>query len=171
MSQPINMQSIQSELLSRGVTRETMEVPRTVRNEPRNEPIVPPPALADFELRLPNVFPALGTLPDPRLTPPAGIDSLLDIVPPPILPIEQTGNAVGTPDASVTVSRAVLEMEMSAMLADAAGVSMTRPGRIELSSDAAETAAIARDQIRWDPRQAIASQANSVASYVLSLLK
>lgn len=43
-------------------------------------------------------------------------------------------------------------------------------GSIKTAADAEETAALTRDQIRWDPRMAIIAQAHSTPESVLTLL-
>jgi hypothetical protein len=120
------------------------------------DPLVSPPRLQDFELRPPPLFPGVGSLSNPSMSPPAGIDSLRDD--------RSTGVAV-------RLNRAAVAMEASTIRSQEGTTSVTEGTMITESTDAAEAAAITRDQIRYEPRRAMEAQANSSAQNVLSVLK
>lgn len=121
------------------------------------DPLVSPPSVQDFEMRLPTLFPGVGGLSNPSVAPPAGIDSLRDRPP------------VGV---EVSLNRAAMAMEASAVRSEEGTASVTEGTmKIADSTDAAEAAAVTRDQIRYEPQRALEAQANTTAQNVLSVLK
>jgi hypothetical protein len=128
------------------------------------DPLVSPPRLKDFEMRSPPLFPGVGALSDPAVSPPAGIDSLRSSQP-------SGDRNRPTSGVEVTLNRAAMAMEANAIRSEEGTSSVTEGTTIVESTDAAEAAAIARDQIRYEPRKALEAQANSTAQNVLSVLK
>jgi hypothetical protein len=115
-------------------------------------PNVPKPSLKDFKIERPPLFPGFSELISREALAPAAVAS-------PAVPLE--------PD-SMTLSRAMSNLDpIEAETAD----EPIAGGRIDDAAEAAEVAAITRDQIRWDPRLAIMAQANSSPADVLAVLQ
>lgn len=125
-------------------------------NVKKLEPLVPPPRLQDFEMRNEPLFPGVGGLVNPATQPPAGIGSLRKEL--------STG-------VDVNLNRAAVAIEASVSGLEDGVTSATAAPRIVQSTEAAEAAALARDQIRYEPRRAMEAQANSSPQSALSVLK
>jgi hypothetical protein len=115
-------------------------------------PNVPKPSLEDFRIERPPLFPGFSEL---------------------ISREALTSLAVTSPGApleldSMTLSRAMSNLDpIEAETAD----EPIAGGRLDDAAEAAEVAAITRDQIRWDPKLAIMTQANSSPADVLAVLQ
>lgn len=146
---PQGVAALGAEQLAEGYAVKALELKRL-------EPLVSPPRLKDFEISSPPLFPGFSGLANPATSPPAGIESLRDELP---------------AGVAVNLNRAAVAMEASAVRSEEGTASVTEETMINESTDAAEAAAITRDQIRYEPRQAMQAQANSNAQNVLAVLK
>jgi hypothetical protein len=118
----------------------------------------PKPSLEEFKFERPPLFPGFSELVSPEVLPPSGISSLVTD-PADLAPVESD---------SLTLSRAMTRVDASEpKVAD----DMIPGGRLDNAREAAEVAAITRDQIRWEPRAAVMAQANSSPADVLAVLQ
>lgn len=122
------------------------------------EPLVPKPSLEDFRLSTPAVFPNINELINAEVTPPRGLPGAIEL--------QQDMDALAKDSFDGTRALAIM---------DAGGPRTAEEvvpgGRIEEPFQAAEVAAVSRDQIRWEPEVAIEAQANSTPANVLAVLR
>lgn len=123
-----------------------------------NVPNTQKPSLEDFRLERPPLFPGFPELVNRDVLPPSGLGSLVPNSPD-LPPVEAD---------SLTLSRATTMIDTSE---PNVAEEMIPGGRLNDAAEAAEIAAITRDQIRWEPRLAVMAQANSSPADVLAVLQ
>ena len=123
-----------------------------------SKPNVTKPSLDDFRLERPPLFPGFPELVNRDVLPPAGLGSL-EADSPDLAPAEIDSLILSRATAMLDVSETTTAEEM------------IPGGRLNNASEAAEVAAITRDQIRWEPREAVMAQANSSPVDVLAVLQ
>lgn len=116
------------------------------------------PSLDEFRLERPAIFPGLPGLVNLDVLPPAGVSSA----------IEESSDLAPVESDSLTLSRAMTRIDASE---SKTAEDMIPGGRLDNAREAAEVAAITRDQIRWEPRAAVIAQANSSPADVLAVLQ
>ena len=123
-----------------------------------SKPNVNNSGLDEFRLRRPPLFPSFPELVNREVLPPSGLKSL-ETMAADMAPAESD---------SLSLTRAATMMESSD---ESVAEKLISGSRVENSTEAAEVAAITRDQIRWEPRVAVMAQANSSPTDVLAVLQ